>query len=62
MGTKGRKNVRKLKMTKEQREQKKKKWGESKRGGASLMQPIPLPLIKGKGIKGIGLINLAKGG
>jgi hypothetical protein len=25
--------------------------GESKRGGASLTKPVPLPLIKGKGIK-----------
>jgi len=31
--------------------------GEFKRGIASLAQPIPLPLIKGKGIKGIGLIR-----
>jgi len=30
---------------------------ESKRGEASLTQSIPLPLIKGKGIKGMGLIN-----
>jgi len=29
--------------------------GESKRGKASLTQPNPLPLNKGKGIKGIGL-------
>jgi len=29
--------------------------GEPKRGFASLIQSIPLPLIKGKGIKGIGL-------
>jgi len=29
--------------------------GESKRGEASLIQPIPLPLAKGKGIQGIGL-------
>ncbi len=28
---------------------------ELKRGGAPLIQSIPLPLIKGKGIKGIGL-------
>ena len=33
-------------------------FGESKRGEASLIQPIPLPLIKGKGIKGIGLKSL----
>ena len=32
--------------------------GESKRGEASLKQPIPLPLVKGKGIKGIGLLKL----
>jgi len=31
--------------------------GESKRGEASLTPLIPLPLIKGKGIKGIGLIK-----
>ncbi len=30
---------------------------ELKRGEASLIKLIPLPLIKGKGIKGIGLIN-----
>jgi hypothetical protein len=30
---------------------------ESKRGGASLISLIPLPLIKGKGIQGIGLPN-----
>jgi len=29
--------------------------GELKRGEASLIKQIPLPLIKGKGIKGIGL-------
>ena len=29
--------------------------GEFKRGEASLKQAIPLPLDKGKGIKGIGL-------
>jgi len=29
--------------------------GESKGGGASLIESIPLPLIKGKGIKGIGI-------
>ena len=40
--------------------------GELKRGGASLMYPFPLPLIKGKGDKsrrlfeGIGLLNLNK--
>jgi len=28
---------------------------ELKRGEAPLTTPIPLPLIKGKGIKGIGL-------
>ncbi len=28
--------------------------GELKRGEASLIQPIPLPLDKGKGIKGKG--------
>ena len=31
--------------------------GESKRGGASLKTNLPLPLIKGKGIKGIGLLK-----
>ena len=31
--------------------------GESKRGEASLKTNLPLPLIKGKGIKGIGLLN-----
>jgi len=31
--------------------------GESKGGEASLISLIPLPLIKGKGIKGIGLLN-----
>ncbi|UCC90458.1 MAG: hypothetical protein JSW24_04835 [Dehalococcoidia bacterium] len=30
--------------------------GESERSEASLKQLIPLPLIKGKGIKGIGLL------
>ncbi len=35
--------------------------GESKEGEASLIQLIPLPLIKGKGIKGIGL-QKTKGG
>jgi len=29
--------------------------GEMKRGSASLTKPNPLPLIKGKGIKRIGL-------
>jgi hypothetical protein len=29
--------------------------GELRRGGASLIKNIPLPLIEGKGIKGIGL-------
>jgi hypothetical protein len=34
--------------------------GESKRGEAPLLNILPLPLNKGKGIKGIGLIdNLA---
>jgi len=33
---------------------------ESKRGEASLIQLIPLPLIKGKGIKGIGLSSKIK--
>jgi len=32
--------------------------GESKRGGASLKPLIPLPLDKGKGIKGIGLLKI----
>ena len=32
--------------------------GESKRGEASLIQPFPLPLTKGKGIKGIGLLKI----
>jgi hypothetical protein len=32
--------------------------GESKRGFASLIKLIPLPLDKGKGIKGMGLIEL----
>jgi len=31
--------------------------GESKRGEASLISLIPLPLIKGKGIKGMGLLK-----
>ena len=31
--------------------------GESKRGEAPLIKYPPLPLIKGKGIKGIGLPN-----
>jgi hypothetical protein len=31
--------------------------GESKRGEASLKTNLPLPLIKGKGIKGIGLLK-----
>ncbi len=36
--------------------------GESKGGEASLIQLIPLPLIKGKGIKGIGLLKTKEGG
>jgi len=32
--------------------------GESKRGEASLIKILPLPLIKGKGIKGIGLLKI----
>jgi len=35
--------------------------GESKRGKASLKITLPLPLIKGKGIKGMGLINIISG-
>jgi len=31
--------------------------GELKRGFASLIELSPLPLVKGKGIKGIGLIK-----
>jgi len=31
--------------------------GESKRGEASLKTNLPLPLVKGKGIKGIGLLK-----
>jgi hypothetical protein len=34
------------------------KKGELKRGFASLIKLIPLPLDKGKGIKGIGFINI----
>ncbi len=59
MGTKGRKNVKKPKKDKEKKKKSElQEKGESERGGASLIQPIPLPLIKGKGIKGIGLINI----
>jgi len=34
---------------------------ESKRGKASLKINLPLPLIKGKGIQGMGLINITEG-
>jgi len=30
---------------------------ESKRGEAPLTKNLPLPLVKGKGIKGMGLLN-----
>ena len=35
--------------------------GESKRGEASLIKPIPSPLHKGRGIKGEGLVNNLSG-
>jgi hypothetical protein len=35
--------------------------GELKRGFASLQKKLPLPLDKGKGIQGIGFLNLTKG-
>jgi hypothetical protein len=33
--------------------------GESKRGEASLIYPFPLPLGKGRGIKGEGLLSIS---
>ena len=36
--------------------------GESKRGEAPFLENLPLPLVKGKGIKGIGLLNKYLGG
>jgi len=37
--------------------------GELKRGEASLTQPSPFPLIRGRGIKGDGVVKLSpKGG
>jgi hypothetical protein len=36
--------------------------GESKRGEASLKINLPLPLIKGKGIKGMGLLTYRHSG
>ncbi|MBA7661314.1 hypothetical protein ES703_69329 [subsurface metagenome] len=37
--------------------------GESKRGGASLLNPSPFPSSRGRGIKGDGVTNIeTKGG